>query len=151
MRFFRKRKKKEEKQTPKKVEKQKSELEILCGNDKELYEALLHIMLLDPRKLNKTVVETAKQAKKMQREKNLSKAAYLYKQAVQLALYEGNAEAVEKFAKKYAELTQKELKVQAIAERAVEKSQEYYEKYLTEPEEEEEENASENQAHHSVQ
>lgn len=145
------RKKKEKKQAPKKVEKEKSELEILCGDDKKLYEALLYIMLLDPRMLNKTVAETVRQAKKMQREENLSEAAYLYKQAVQLALYEGSVEAVEKFARKYAELTQKELKVQAIAERAVEISQEYYKKYLTEPEEEEKKNTSKNQVHHSVQ
>lgn len=150
MGFFRKRKEKEKKQTPKKVEKQKSELEILCGNDKKLYEALLYILLLDPRKLGVSMKEAASQAREMQRKGNLSKAAGLYRQAVQLALYEGDAKAVEEFAKKYTKLTQKKLEVQEIAERAVQKSQEYYEKYLTEPEEEEEKNTSQNQARHSV-
>jgi len=137
MRFLRK-KEKEEDKTEEALEeevKEETDLEIICGEDKEAYEALGGIMLMDPRKLERmlgvSMEEIIRQAKKRtQDEKDPLKVRALYKQALQFALYKGDVDAVEKFAKKYSELIGEKLKILEIPERAVQKSQEYYEKYL---------------------
>lgn len=63
--FFKRKEKKEENKI--KIESQRSmtELEKLCGDDKETYEALLDTMFLDPRKVGVSVKEAAKNAKKI--------------------------------------------------------------------------------------
>lgn len=128
--FFKRKKKKEENKI--KIESQRSmtELEKLCGDDKETYEALLDTMFLDPRKVGVSVKEAAENAKKFEKEKDLIKARVWYQIAGGLAIYEGDVEKVVEYFSKCEKLSGASYPILKNPQKAVAKAQEYYEKFL---------------------
>jgi hypothetical protein len=130
MKFFKIRKKKEEKKNLPEAKKP-TELEMICGDDKEVYEALLWTMHSDPRKLGVSIEEAAKKAKEFEKSCNSMEARKWYHIAGQLALYQGDVARVKQFFGKCQELFPKgNYKILEIPEKAVAKAQEYYQKYL---------------------
>ena len=127
---FRK-KKKEEKNTDIEHTKIITELEQLCGDDKETYEALFHTMFLDPRKVGTSMKEAADNAKKFEKAKDFVRARTLYEIAGGLAIYEGNVKKVVEFFSEIEEISpDTKYTILKNSEKAVEKAQEYYKKYL---------------------
>jgi len=106
-----------------------TELEELCSQP-EVYEALRNTMILDPQKIVISYEDALSRAKEFEKAKENLRAAIWYRIAGGLAIYEGNVLNVKKCFSKYAELTKKSLKILEIPEKAVEKAQEYYKKYL---------------------
>ena len=109
---------KQKEKTPKEPEEKetkKTELEIVCADDPEAYEALYTTMFLYPWKIKESIGEVAEKGD--------------YAIAGGLAIYKGDVEKVKEYFSKYAELTGKRLKILEIPERAVKKAQEYYVKY----------------------
>jgi len=124
--------KKEEEQKETKNIIAKSELEELCGNDKETYEALFNTMFLDPRKTQISMKEAAEKARKFEKEKDLITARVWYEIAGSMAIYEGNVKKVEEFFSKCEKLSpERKYKILKNPKKAVAKAQEYYKKYLT--------------------
>jgi hypothetical protein len=124
--------KKEQKES---VEKETSmpltELEQLCGDDKETYEALVNTMFLDPRKIGISMKEAAENAEKFEKTEDLLRARTLYEIAGGLAIYEGNVEKVVEFYSECERLSpDKKYPILKNPEKAVAKAQEYYQKYL---------------------
>jgi cystathionine beta-lyase family protein involved in aluminum resistance len=74
-----------------------SELQQICGNDNETYEALYHTMFLDPRKVGISMKQATENAEKLENEKNLDSAKIWYDIAGGLAIYEGNTKKVAEF------------------------------------------------------
>lgn len=128
--FFKRKEKKEENKI--KIESQRSmtELEKLCGDDEETYEALLDTMFLDPRKVGVSVKEAAENAKKFEKEKDLIKARVWYQIAGGLAIYEGDVEKVVEYFSKCEKLSGASYPILKNPQKAVAKAQEYYEKFL---------------------
>ena len=124
---FRKKEKKIEVETKKTI----TELEELCGDDKETYEALRHTMFLDPRKTGTSMKEAAENAKKFEKAKDFVKARTWYEIAGSLAIYEGNVKKVVEFFTECEKISP-DMKYAILKnpEKAVEKAQEYYKKYL---------------------
>jgi len=113
-----------------------SELELLCSDDPEVYEALKEVMFLDPRKIEYSLEEALKKAKEAEKSKDTISAYFWYKVAGGLAIYEGDVEKVKQCFGKLAKISPNlHLKILEIPEKAVKKAKEYYEKYLK-PEEE---------------
>ena len=108
-----------------------TELEELCGDDKETYEALRHTMFLDPRKTGTSMKEAAESAKKFEKAKDFVKARTWYEIAGSLAIYEGNVKKVVEFFTECEKISP-DMKYAILKnpEKAVEKAQEYYKKYL---------------------
>ena len=108
-----------------------TELEQLCGDDKETYEALHRTMFLDPTRVRTSMKEAAENAKKSEKEKDFVKARTWYEIAGGLAIYEGNVEKVVEFFSKIEKISP-DMKYSILKnpEKAVEKAQEYYKKYL---------------------
>ena len=108
-----------------------TELEELCGDDKETYEALRHTMFLDPRKTGTSMKEAAENAKKFEKGKDFVKARTWYEIAGSLAIYEGNVKKVVEFFTECEKISP-DMKYAILKnpEKAVEKAQEYYKKYL---------------------
>ncbi|MEM0095228.1 MAG: hypothetical protein QXQ08_00935 [Candidatus Bathyarchaeia archaeon] len=129
---FLRRKKKGEGATKAEAEPQKqlTELEQLCGDDRETYEALFNTMLLDPRKIEVSMEEAAENAKKFEKEKDLTRAKVWYQIAGGLALYEGNVEKVVEYFSKCEKLSGVSYPILKNPEKAVAKAREYYEKFL---------------------
>ena len=126
------RKKKKETQIEVKSEEVKSNLEELCGSDKETYEALFDTMFLDPRKTGVSMEEAAEKAKKFEKDKDLLNARMWYEIAGAMAIYEGNVKKVKEYFGKCEKLSpNKKYKILENPEKAVAKAQEYYKKYLT--------------------
>ena len=126
------RKKKKETQIEVKSEEVKSNLEELCGSDKETYEALFDTMFLDPRKTGVPMEEAAEKAKKFEKDKDLLNARVWYEIAGAMAIYEGNVKKVKEYFGKCEKLSpNKKYKILENPEKAVAKAQEYYKKYLT--------------------
>lgn len=124
---FRKKEKKIETETKKTI----TELEQLCGDNKETYEALCHTMFLDPRKIGTPMKEAAENAKKSEKEKDFVKARVWYEVAGGLAIYEGNVKKVVEFFTECEEISPDiTYTILKNPEKAVEKAQEYYKKYL---------------------
>ena len=118
------------------AEKILTELELLCADEPEVYEALKDTMFLDPRKIEYDIKEAAEKAKNFEKEKDYVNAAFWYRIAGGLALYHGDVEKVKQFFGKLAKLRPDlNLKILEIPDKAVKKAKEYYEKYLK-PEEE---------------
>lgn len=111
-------------------QKQITELEQLCGDDKETYEALFNVMFLDPRKISVTMKEAAENAKKFEKENDLVRAKVWYHIAGGLALYEGNVEKVVEYFGKCEKLSGISYPILKNPEKAVAKAQEYYKKFL---------------------
>jgi len=123
--------KKKEKKVNIETKKTITELEQLCGDDKETYEALRHTMFLDPRKIGTSMKEAAEKAKKYEKEKDLVKARTWYEIAGGLAIYEENVEKVVEFFSEIEKISPNtEYSILKNPEKAVEKAQEYYKKYL---------------------
>jgi hypothetical protein len=122
------RKKKEEK-----IEEAKettTDLEKLCGDDKEVYEALFNTMLLDPRKIGISMKEAEKKAKESEKSGDLIKARVNYEIAGGLAIYEGNVKkVVELFSQCEKISPNTKYPILKNPEKAIAKSQEYYKKY----------------------
>jgi hypothetical protein len=123
--------KKKGKKTKAELTKPMTELEQICGNDKETYEALSNIMFLDPRKIETSMKETAENAKKFEKARDFVRARVSYEIAGGLAIYEGDVKKVMEYfsaaenispATKYTILKN--------PQKAVAKAQEYYKKYL---------------------
>jgi hypothetical protein len=124
---FRKKKKKEEETEVETI----SELEQLCGDDKETYEALFNIIFLDPRKIEASVKEAAKKARNFEKSKDSLRAKLWYQIAGGLAIYEGDVENVKKYFSKCEEFAPgTKYSILKNPEKAVAKAQEYYKKYL---------------------
>jgi len=124
------RKKKEEKVS---VESEKSvtELEKICGGDEETYEALLNTMFLDPRKIDVSLSDAVKKAKKLEKEKDLLRARVWYEIAGGLAIHEGDVKKVIEYFSKCEKVSQgTKYPILKNPEKAVAKAQEYYKEYL---------------------
>lgn len=106
------------------------ELRQICGNDNEIYEALYHVMFLDPRKIQMSMTEAADTAERLEKEKNLGRARVWYDIAGGLAIYEGNAEKVAEFFGEAERISGIKYPITKSAEKAVAKAQEYYKSYL---------------------
>jgi hypothetical protein len=108
-----------------------SELEQLCGDDKETYEALLNTMFLDPRKVGTSMKEAADNAKKFEKAKDFVKARMWYEIAGGLAIYEGNVKKVVEFFSEIEKISpDTKYTILKNPEKAVAKAQEYYKQYL---------------------
>lgn len=116
------------------TEKQKlTDLEEVCGDDKEVYEALFETMYLDPRKIKITVDQALDKAKEFEKDKNIHRARVMYDIAGGLAIYEGNAAKVKQFFAKSAKLNPDyPYPILSVTERAIAKAKEFYDKHLTE-------------------
>ncbi len=127
---FRKKKAEEEKEKKEEMEEM-SDLEKICMDDKEAYEALRGTMFLDPRNIETPLKDAVKKAKDFEKQKDNLRAKTWYEIAGGLAIYEGDAKNVEKYFSKCAELSpDRDYPIVKIPERAVNKAQEYYRKYL---------------------
>jgi hypothetical protein len=135
-RFFRRGKKKdrEAKQPGKAREtapKTMTELEKLCWNDKETYQALFGIMFLDPRKTGTTMKEAAENAKKAEKADDPVKAKFWYEIAGGMAIYEGDVRKVVEYFSQCQKISpEMEYLILKVPEKAVAKAQEYYKKFL---------------------
>ncbi|HXX88014.1 MAG TPA: hypothetical protein VEH86_06185 [Candidatus Acidoferrum sp.] len=107
-----------------------SELEQLCGDDKQTYVALHHTMFLDPRKIGASMKDAAENAKKFAKEKNLYRARVWYDIAGGLAIYEGDVKKVVEFFGESQKISGLKYPILDDADKAVAKAQEYYKKYL---------------------
>ena len=125
--------KRKEKEQKIQVESEKSltELEQICGGDQETYEALSNAMFLDPRKIDASIGTAAKEAKKLEKAKDLVRARMWYEIAGGLAIYEGDAKKViEYFSKSEKISPETKYPILKNPKKAVAKAQEYYKKYL---------------------
>ncbi|MEM3824112.1 MAG: hypothetical protein QXH87_04185 [Candidatus Bathyarchaeia archaeon] len=128
--IFRKKEKKEKTKTAVEV-KQITDLERLCGDDKETYEALFNVMFLDPRKIGVSLEEAVENAKKFEKEKDLTRARLWYHIAGGLAIYEGNVKKVVEYFSKCEKLSPgASYPILKNPEKSVAKAQEYYKKFL---------------------
>jgi hypothetical protein len=107
-----------------------SNLEQLCGGDKETYDSLSPILFLDPRKIAVPVKQVADNAKKSEKEKDSVSARMWYEIAGGLAIYEGNVEKVVEYYEGAQRVTGQKYLILENPEKAVTKAQEYYKKYL---------------------
>jgi hypothetical protein len=105
-------------------------LEQLCADDKETYEALLPVMILNPRKIEASMKQAVDNAKKYEKEKDLASARMWYQIAGGLAIYEGNAKRVIEYFQSLERVTGQKFPILKNPEKAVAKAQEYYKKYL---------------------
>ena len=122
------RKKKEKKAEAEKVV---TELELLCADDTEVYEALSNTMLLDPRKVEYSIEDVVKKAEEHEKANDRINALFWYKIAGGLAIYKGDVREVKRYFGKVAKLDPKfDAKILKLAEKAVKKAREYYERYL---------------------
>jgi len=124
------RKKKEEAKTTNAEAKPITELEKLCGEDKETYEALFNVMLLDPRKVGVSMEEAAENAKKFEKEKDYVRARVWYHIAGGLAIYKGDVKKVVEYFSKCEKLSGTSYPILKNPEKAVAKAQEYYKNFL---------------------
>jgi hypothetical protein len=123
--LFRKKKEK-----PPEEKKTVTDLKILCGEDKEVYEALRETMLLDPKRVSISLEEAEKKAKEFEKSGNLIQAKMEYFLAGGLAIYQGDTQKVIECFGKCQELSGKSYPILKMPEKAVAKAQEYYRKYL---------------------
>ena len=108
-----------------------TELEQLCGDDKETYEALVHAMFLDPRKIEISIKDAVEDAKQFEKANDLVRARAMYEVAGGLAIYEGDLDKVVEFFGKCEELLpDKKYTILKNPEKAIAVAQEYYKKYL---------------------
>lgn len=104
-----------------------SKLERVCGEDKEAYKALFNTMLLEPKRIDISMKDAAENAKKAEKEKDAIRAAFMYRIAGGLAIYEGNVDkVVEYFSQAQRLQPNEEFPILKSAEKAVQKAQECY-------------------------
>jgi hypothetical protein len=127
---FRKKKTEEEK-TGAETAQQRTELEQLCGDDKETYEALINSMFLDPRKIDMPMKDAVDNAKKFEKANDLVRAVAMYEIAGGLAIYEGDVDEVVGFFSECERLSpDRKYSILKNPEKAVAVAQEYYKKHL---------------------
>ncbi len=107
-----------------------SELEQLCGDDKETYEALINTMFLDPRKIETSLKAAVENAKKSEKEKDFVRASAWYRIAGGLAIYEGDVKKVAEFFGQREKISGTKQLILKDPEKAVAIAQEYYKRYL---------------------
>jgi len=107
-----------------------SELEQLCGDDKETYEALINTMFLDPTKIGTSMKAAAENAKRYEKEKAFVRASAWYRIAGGLAIYEGNVKKVVEFFSERERISGTKHLILKNPEKAVAIAQEYYKRYL---------------------
>jgi len=131
---FRKKKTKEQAQTKQAKEvKEATNLEKICADDKESYEALRESMFLDPRKLDVSMKDSIEKAKSFEKQGKPVEARIWYEVAGGLGIYEGDVAKVKEYFSKCKELSPNSAyPILKIPEKAVGKAQEYYRKYLKE-------------------
>ncbi|MDH5481647.1 MAG: hypothetical protein OEY22_02025 [Candidatus Bathyarchaeota archaeon] len=123
------RKKKIEEKLGEETSKSISELEQLCGDDKETYEALVNTMFLDPTRIETSLKDAAENAQKSEKAKDFTKARTWYEIAGGLAIYEGNVKKVVEFFSVCEKiLPDKKYTILKNPDKAVTKAQEYYKK-----------------------
>ena len=109
-----------------------TDLEEICRDDKESYEALRNTMYLDPRKIGTSLVDAAKKAKNFEKQGNTVIAKMWYELAGGLAIYKGDVAKVKEYFGKCAKLSSdSDYPILKNPEQAIKKAQEYYQKYLT--------------------
>jgi hypothetical protein len=110
-----------------------TDLEEMCGEDIEVYKALFETMYLEPRKIKYTIDQALERAKEFEKDKNAHRARVMYDIAGGLAIYEGNVAKVKLFFGKSAKLNPDyPYPILNVADRAVAKAKEFYEKHLKE-------------------
>ena len=108
-----------------------TELEQLVEGDKEVYEALMSSMFLDPTKIDVSMKDAVKNARKFEKAKDYVRAKVWYEVAGGLAIYEGDTEKVKEFFGKCEKISpETEYLILKNPEKAVAKAQEYYKKHL---------------------
>jgi hypothetical protein len=113
------------------VAKPMTNLEKLCGEDKETYEALHDVIILNPKKIGVSMKAAYENAKKNEKDKDDTKARMWYRIAGGLAIYEGNAKKAAEFITECERIMPSEkFLFLKDPEKAVAKAQEYYQKYL---------------------
>lgn len=114
----------------KKIEE--TDLEKICGEDKETYQALQHTMFVDPRKIGETLKDAAKKAEYFEKRGDSLQAGIWYHVAGGLALWEGDVMKIKQYFSKSAKLNPEadfEL-ITKIPKKAIEKAQKYYSEFL---------------------
>ena len=85
--------------------KPKSLLEELCGDDRELYEALATVILFNPELVVQEGIESyVRKAEEYEKAKDLVRARIAYQVAGAVALYDGNISKAQTLFKKAAEV-----------------------------------------------
>jgi hypothetical protein len=85
--------------------KQKTLLEELCKDDKELYETLNHTLLLNPdQSMAEGIQFNIDKAQEYEKNKDATKARIAYQAAGEISLYEDKLTQAQKFFKKAAEV-----------------------------------------------
>jgi hypothetical protein len=108
-----------------------TDLEKLCADDKESYEALRGIMFLDPRKIETPLTDVVKTAEESEKQGDTLKAKISYEIAGGLAIYKGDAAKVKEYFEKCQKLSPNTVyPILRNPRKAVKKAQEYYQKYL---------------------
>jgi hypothetical protein len=111
-------------------ERKLTELEQICGSDKDAYEALRRVMFLDPRKIDVPAKQAVDNAKKAEKEKDMSKARMWYEVAGGVAIYEGDVKKVVEYFGQAERVSGEKYPILNNADRAVTKAQEYYKQHL---------------------
>jgi hypothetical protein len=108
-----------------------TELEQLFEGDKDTYEALMSSMFLDPTRIDASMKDAVKNARKFEKEKDYVRAKVWYEVAGGLAIYEGDTEKVKEFFGKCEKISpETKYAILKNPEKAVAKAQEYYKKHL---------------------
>jgi len=109
-----------------------TELDKICGDDKEACQALWQTMFYDPRKIGATLDDAAKKAADFEKKGDKEQARKWYHIAGGLALWKDDAPKVKQYFTKCMKLAPEmeyEL-ITKIPEKAVAKAQEFYKKFL---------------------
>ncbi|UCB59927.1 MAG: hypothetical protein JSW72_07370 [Candidatus Bathyarchaeota archaeon] len=130
-RLFKRKKEEEKLVSSQRVER--SQLDQVCGNDKDLSEALWHTMFYDPTKINMTLDEAAKKAAAFEKNGESRRARVWYHIAGGLALWKGNTSKVKQYFGKCEKLAPDMYygMIVKIPEKAVGKAQEFYKKFIS--------------------
>lgn len=131
MSFLKKLIRKKEEKAPVTIEVKKTELEELCDDEKEVYDALCNTMYLDPRKIGTSMKEAEEKAKEAKKSGDLVRAKTWYRIAGGLAIHEGKVKKVVYCFTQCQKLSPNEnYPILKIPEKAIAKAQEYYKQYL---------------------
>ncbi|MCW4055726.1 MAG: hypothetical protein NWE82_02950 [Candidatus Bathyarchaeota archaeon] len=126
------RKKKEAVEEKKAEAIEKTQLEKICSNDKETYNALRHTMFYDPRKISETPEDALEKAKAFEKQGDTERTRIWYHVAGGLAIWKGDVAKVKQYFGKCQKLAPNMgyEQITKIPEKAVAKAQEYYKTYL---------------------
>jgi hypothetical protein len=112
-----------------------TDLDKICGDDKEVCQVLWHTMFYDPRKIAATLDDATKKAADFEKKGDKERARMWYHIAGGLALWKGDVAKVKQYFGKCATMAP-EMDYKPITEnpeKAVEKAQEFYREHLKEP------------------